>query len=509
MKRTDLRQYLIQKASNKDYNVVKKNESQDQEMEKIAGAARIVYDIILNCKFGPIQYICILAVLMDKGKYPNFICSSMRTPTGHYIDLFLESGIFTLIKNNITQEAPTKSNQTCSIEEQFSRIVMEDRTIDTTQEVNPPINNIREHSPQPITPIINAAANINPIYPFDQQEIQLGITLQESYNSIPHQSNQQQPQITQEEQSIQIIEDHGFTIQSASESIDPPKDNPATTLPPEIDYSAIFIYGLTHFKLDHELREAFKEFGTIQKIFRPTRKTAVITYRTSTQAAKAIEKMNGTVFMREIISVSLSEPNRKRKAIKKEIEYENQTDNNTITSTSFTIINSDQSIWGKLEQDTKDFDMDIKDFVIEDQRNPASQENAQINHHPYNWNDSINQHIKQEIIEKEQQEKEQQDNEDSSWQTGDSLPSLESKQDINFNSSSTSEIATSINPYSPVQIQIPPISPASSTSFHGFESPTSYSPNYSTKRCLDQRLDEYNSHCWDIVIMEHVDIKPN
>ena len=60
MKRTDLRQYLIQKASNKDYNVVKKNESQDQEMEKIAGAARIVYDIILNCKFGPIQYICIL-----------------------------------------------------------------------------------------------------------------------------------------------------------------------------------------------------------------------------------------------------------------------------------------------------------------------------------------------------------------------------------------------------------------------------------------------------------------
>ena len=157
IKRTDLRQYLIQKASNKDYNVVKKNESQDQEMEKIAGAARIVYDIILNCKFVPIQYICILAILMDKGKYPNFICSSMRTPTGHYIDLFLESGIFTLIKNNITQEAPTKSNQTCSIEEQFSRIVMEDQTIDTTKEISPPINDIREHNPQPINPIVNTA----------------------------------------------------------------------------------------------------------------------------------------------------------------------------------------------------------------------------------------------------------------------------------------------------------------------------------------------------------------
>ena len=287
---------------------------------------------------------------------------------------------------------------------------MEDQTIDTTQEVDPPINNIREHNPQPITPIIDAAGNVNPIYPFDQQEIQLGITLQESYNSLSQQSNQQQPRITQEEQSIQIIEDHGFTIQSDPESIDPPKDNPSTTLPPEINYSAIFIYGLTQFKLDHELTEAFKEFGTIQKIFRPSRRSAVITYRNSIQAANDIEKMNGTVFMKEILSVSLSEPNRKKKAIKKEIEYDDQTDNNTVTSTSFTIIDSDQSIWEELEQDTKDFDLDIKDFVIEDQRNPALQENEQINHHPYNWNDSIDQQIKQEIIEKEQQ-----DDEDLSW----------------------------------------------------------------------------------------------
>ena len=41
MKRPELRQYLIQKASSNDYNVVKRKESQDQEMEKIAGAARI------------------------------------------------------------------------------------------------------------------------------------------------------------------------------------------------------------------------------------------------------------------------------------------------------------------------------------------------------------------------------------------------------------------------------------------------------------------------------------
>ena len=131
------------------------------------------------------------------------------------------------------------------------------------------------------------------------------------------------------------------------------------------------------------------------------------------------------------------------------------------------------------------------------------QEYERINHHPYNWNDSIDQQIKKEIVEKEQQ-----NDENSSSQTYDSLPSLEPNQNIDFNSTSTSETTNSINLHSPIQIQIPSISPTSSTSFHGFESPTSYSPNYSTRKCLDQRLDEYNNHCWDIVIMEHVDIKP-
>merc|ERR1712051_933381 len=328
MKRIDLQQYLIRKASNKDYNVVKKDKAQDQEMEKIAGAARIVYDIILNCKIIPIQYTCILAIFMDKGEHPNFICSSMRTTTGQYIDLFLESGIFTLTKKNIPQESPTRNDLTCSIEEQFSRIVMEDQT-DTTQEVNPPTDNFNEYNPQPVTPIIDAEGNVNPIYPFDQQEIQLSITLQENYNLLSQQSEQQQQPTSQEEQSIQIIEDHGFTIQSDTESIDPPEDNPSTTLPPYFNYSAIFIYGLTHYNLDHELTKAFKEFGEIKKIYRPSRRSAVLTYRNSTQATKAIEMMNGRVFMKEILSVSISQPNRKKKARKKEIKSNDKTDNNT------------------------------------------------------------------------------------------------------------------------------------------------------------------------------------
>ena len=218
-------------------------------MEKIAGAARIVYDIILNCKFVPIQYICILAVLMDKGEHPNFVCASMKTVTGHYIDLFLESGIFTIIKEKMTQEVTTNSNQTCSIEEQFSRIVMEDQTIQIPQEVDPSLDNDNRQNQPSTTPTINTASEVDPIYPFNQQEIQLGITLQKSYDSLSQQSNQQQVQLTQQEDSIQIIEEHGFTIQSNPESSNPSTDNSETTLPPEEDCPSIFIYGLTKFKI--------------------------------------------------------------------------------------------------------------------------------------------------------------------------------------------------------------------------------------------------------------------
>ena len=130
---------------------------------------------------------------MDRGKYPTFICSSMRIPTGHYIDLFLESGIFTTIKEHIIQEIPTKSNLNCSIEEQFSKIIMEDQTTGTTQDNIPQIVEIQEQITQQINPMINGIEGIDPVYPFDQQEIQLDITLQESSDSFTNQTMQGHP----------------------------------------------------------------------------------------------------------------------------------------------------------------------------------------------------------------------------------------------------------------------------------------------------------------------------
>ena len=497
MKRTDLRQYLINKASNNDYNVVKKKECQDQEMEKIAGAARIIYDIVLSCKFVPIQYICILAVLMDMCKRPTFICSSMKLPSGHYIDLFLESGSFTTIKEHIIQEIPANSNLSCSIEDQFSRIVMEDQTTGIRQDNIPQISEIQEQLTEQIDPIINGLEGMNAGIPIDQEEIQLGITLQESYDSLPHMSTTKLPQLNEEEYSIQIMEDHGFTIRSDSEdSIEPPEDIPTATLPTE---KAIYVNGLTGWKVNNMLKEAFKKFGTIEKTVRTSHRAAIIRFEQPTQAARAIAEMNGTIFMEKTISVTKA----KEEKTQDKNQSDDQTDTNEGTSTSFTIIHDDQSIWEELGQDTKDFDIDIKPFAIEDQINPAIQERAQIHHQPYDWNDSID----QEIIDIEQNY-----NEDSSLVKSDSITSLESKtkdkENISTASKETDE-TTPVTPYSPIQVQLPPISPTSSTSCHGFESPTSYSPNYSSKQCLDQRLEAYNDHAWDIVIMEHVIIPPN
>ena len=129
---------------------------------------------------------------------------------------------------------------------------------------------------------------------------------------------------------------------------------------------------------------------------------------------------------------------------------------------------------------------------------------AQIHHQPYDWNEIIDQDVKQEITDIEQNF-----NEDLSSVNSGLIPSLESKSKDNENISPASKETTPVTPYSPIQVELPPISPTSSTSCHGFDSSTSYSPNYSTKQCLDQRLEAYNDNSWDIIVMEHVDIPPN
>lgn len=97
---------------------------------------------------------------------------------------------------------------------------------------------------------------------------------------------------------------------------------------------------------------------------------------------------------------------------------------------------------------------------------------------------------------------------DSSSEKSESIPSMLSRWEDVKNISPTSYRTTPDISYSPLQVELPPASLTSSGSCHGFQSVTSYSPDYPTKLCLDQRLEAYNHNAWDIVITEHVDIPP-
>ena len=316
LKKTDLRQYLLLKASNQDYNVVTTKDSHDQEVEKIAGAARIIFDIVLHCPFVPIEYICNLVVLMDRSKHPTFVCSSMRLPNGHFIDLSLESRAFTIIQEEIIQDLPATSKLSCSIEEEFSQIIMDDRTTGPSQKEMPQVEFGYQSPPELHSDQYDAITNgfngmIAGQHPMDQEEMQLGITLQQSYDSLPHQALPQQPQLNEEDWSVQIMEDHGFTIESESEdSIESPETIPPNIepkiLPTETNRRAIYISGIVPGTEKNMSKETFTKFGTIEKIIKQSSRTAIIRFAEPDQAAAALSHMDGTTFKDKTISVTMA-----------------------------------------------------------------------------------------------------------------------------------------------------------------------------------------------------------
>lgn len=60
------------------------------------------------------------------------------------------------------------------------------------------------------------------------------------------------------------------------------------------------------------------------------------------------------------------------------------------------MVTSDQSIWNELDVDSKAFEIDIKPFDIENQIGSTRQDSPQAHHIPYDWNESIEQEVKQE-----------------------------------------------------------------------------------------------------------------
>ena len=79
---------------------MQKTKEQENEINNISWAARILYDILAPSAVS-IEYLCILAVLMSQRNDKKFLSSKMTLQNGQQIDLLMKDGII-IFKSKIT-----------------------------------------------------------------------------------------------------------------------------------------------------------------------------------------------------------------------------------------------------------------------------------------------------------------------------------------------------------------------------------------------------------------------
>ena len=100
MKHINLRAYLLNKWYQNNYSFMQKTKEQENEINNISWAARILYDILAPSSVS-IEYLCILAVLMSQRNDKKFLSSKMTLQNGQQIDLLMKDGII-IFKSKIT-----------------------------------------------------------------------------------------------------------------------------------------------------------------------------------------------------------------------------------------------------------------------------------------------------------------------------------------------------------------------------------------------------------------------
>jgi hypothetical protein len=89
MKHINLRAYLLNKWYQNNYSFMQKTKEQENEINNISWAARILYDILAPPSVS-IEDLSILAVLMSKRNDKKFLSSQITLQNGHQIDLLMK-----------------------------------------------------------------------------------------------------------------------------------------------------------------------------------------------------------------------------------------------------------------------------------------------------------------------------------------------------------------------------------------------------------------------------------
>ena len=296
LKNRNTRQHLQTKFKKKEYDLVSKTRDQEEEIKHIAGSARIIYDILVHCQFVPIEYLGILATLLNKKEDYQYTYSSILLPEvystyGEIIDLMLNTGAFYISTKEITKE-PTS-------------ITIKENNIEETYTNN--TKNHRDHNYQRPTEeklIIDESKELqNRKAQLQKEDLMMQITLQKSFDTLQDNNEDDWNSMISQNQTRKH-----WSLHEISEEQDSTynQNDPDSPLPMEFtskqEDSTVYVEGIQGSKIK-DIREIFQLNGAIKTIFRLTASTAIIRFHNPQSAKAAISNFDGILHRNTTLTV--------------------------------------------------------------------------------------------------------------------------------------------------------------------------------------------------------------
>ena len=557
LKNKNTRKHLLNKIKNMEYDLVSKTPEQEEEITLIAGSARIIYDILVHCQFVPIEYLCLLATLLNKKEdyqygYSSIVVPGVYSNYGEIIDLMLNVGAFYISTKEIIKEPIiTIDNENSNTKRKLP------------QNEHGHQNHIR---PTQKTIMTNNFQELNDKQTqWDEDNLVMEVTLQNSFDTLQDNENNEREKIIQtlHKNSHQKTKEHWSSHHSSEKqdniSNQQDHDSPLPLKLQSEPENTVYIEGIQGSEMK-EVRQMFELNGPIKNIDRLTASTAIVKFYDPQTAKAAITNLNG-ILHRNILITVVSCPSQFKegddndtiyvKGVKqsnteeiKEIFSLNGmvrriiklTHNTAIIkfddqeSAKAAILNFNGIIYKdtkltvlparrKNKQTTIEDEMDFKHTITENDIDEYKKDEQNKE------DEKIEAEIKQELLDIQDTFSNQSFGNSKPTTPVYSIPSPPSSpiswpktgwiynETKNKNSSSNedtngqhSQSGTTSN-YQ-IEEEIIPHSPTPSSPFHGFETITSCHPDPIPKITFDQRLNAYKDNAWELMVMEDIEIPP-
>ena len=197
LKNKNTRQHLQNKLRKEEYDLVSKTNDQENEVKQIAGAGRIIYDIFIHCQFIPIEYLCLLATILDNGISYQYISSSVILPYTYStydenIDLILNTGAFYITTKEIKNDTIINIETNKNIEDTGPQ------TININPKYDTQIHHMKTHTSEKDIRINDITENENIQTQLSKDDLIMQVTLQNSFNTLKEE-NRNTGKISQDE----------------------------------------------------------------------------------------------------------------------------------------------------------------------------------------------------------------------------------------------------------------------------------------------------------------------